>query len=377
MTMPRAFDGLAARGAVWLRAGRAALDAQRSRHSHVLLYSADGRTGFALFGGFKTRHRVAAVYLPPGEPSCTRVVLHRPATAALCRALAARWGLVAFYGTSAPAGLEEELLSVPVDISMEMATPDAFEGPAAGWTRSAKANIARVTRGGFSSDVVADADLATEFQRRMHRPAMRARHGAKAYPAGQRAVQRFAREDGSELLRVFKDGRWIAGSLNRSTPEGYRLWIMGWREGDAALRTQGAVSAMYWINFHRAAALGHRRILMGSVEPYLEDGILRYKAHWGATLSEPRWRTRFGLLLDPSHPACARFLRAHSIVTVGADGRYVVFSGKPPEATDVSPAISRQIARWYVWRDAPSAVPDARSGDVPRSLRPWVSAATR
>jgi hypothetical protein len=377
MTMPPLVDWLAARGSAWRRAGEAALDAPRSRYSHVLLTTPDRRTGFALFGGFKTRHRIAAVYLPAGAPSRTRVVFHRPATAAVCRALAARWGLVAFCGASAPAGLEDAVLSLPFDVGMEMPTPLVFEGPAAGWTRSAKANLARVRRGGFSSDVVPGGDLAAEFLRRMHRAAMRAQHGPKAYPAGGHEVRRFAREDGSELLRVFKDGRWVAGSLNRSTPDGYRLWIMGWQNGDAALRRQGVVSAVYWFNFHRAAALGHRRILLGGVDPYLEDGILQYKAHWGATLSEPRWRSRLGLLLDPSHPACARFLRARSIVTCGADGRYIVFSGKPPEAVDVSPAILRGIARWYVWRDTPSGVPDVKSDDVPASLRPWVSAATR
>jgi hypothetical protein len=376
--MPRPLDPIVARGAQWLRAGQAALDARRSRHSHVVLSSADGRTGFALFGGFKARHRVGAVYLPSGEPSRTRVVFHHRATASLCRTLAARWGMVAFCGTSAPPGLEDDVLSVPVDVGMEMATPRVFEGPAAEWTRSAKANIARVRRGGFSFDVVSASELAADFHRQMHRPAMQAQHGAKAYPVRLRALRRFARQDGSELLRVFKEGRWIGGSLNQSTREGYRLWVMGWLHGDATLRRHGTLSAMYWFNFRRAAALGHRRLLLGHVEPYLDDGVLQYKAHWGATLvSTPEPRPRFGLLLVPSHPACARFLRAHSIVTSGADGRYVVFSGTTPDAANVSPAISSQIARWYVWRDAPSPVPDVSSGDVPRTLRPWVSCARR
>jgi hypothetical protein len=355
---------------------QSSLDDTRSRRTHLVMHTPDQRDGFVLFGGSKARHRVAAVYLPDMEGLRTRLMLHRPATPDLCRDLAARWGLVAFCGDSAPAGLAAEVLTVPMDVEMEMATPAVFEGPGSRWTRSAKANIARVRRGRFSFDVVDGDEWAAQFQRRMHGAAMRARHGARAYVVSRRAVTRFARLDGSELLRILRDGEWVAGSLNRSTPEGYRLWISGWRDGDAELRNAGAISAMYWFNFQRAAALGHRRILLGSVEPYLDDGILAYKANWGATLStdSPRF-TRLDLLLDPSHPSCRRFLQSHSIVTNGADGRYIVFSGSAPDAVDVSPAILDGIARWYVWRDRPLTTPEVTSDDVPRSLRAWVACA--
>jgi hypothetical protein len=282
--------------------------------------------------------------------------------------------LVAFCGDSAPPGLDSETLTIPVDVEMEMPTPSIFEGEGAQWSRSAKANIARIKRSGFSFDVVCGDEWAAEFQRRMHRPSMRNRHGARAYVVSRRAMARYAGTEGSELLRIFREGRWVAGSLNRSTPEGYRLWVSGWRDGDAAQRQSGAISAMYWFNFKRAAELGHRRILLGSVEPYLDDGILKYKAYWGATLSaqSPRF-TRFDLLLEPSHPVCGRFLRSHSIVTRGADGHFIVFSGTTPDAINVAPAVLSAVRRWYIWRDRPQAKADVTSEDVPHPLRRWVS----
>ncbi len=358
----------------WLRDAQSSIDEQRSRRSHVLVSTPDQREGFALFGGFKARHRVTAVYLPSAAELRTRIALHRPATAELCRTLAARWGLVAFCGDSAPSGLDSEILTIPVDVEMDMPTPSIFEGRGALWSRSAKANIARVQRNGFSFDVVSGDEWAAEFQRRMHRPSMRNRHGARAYVVSRRAMARYAGTEGSELLRIFQEGRWVAGSLNRSTPDGYRLWVAGWRDGDPAMRQNGAISAMYWFNFQRAAALGHRRILLGSVEPYLDDGILKYKAYWGATLSarSPQF-TRFGLLLEPSHPVCGRFLRSHSIVTRGADGHFIVFSGTTPDAVNVAPAVLSAVRRWYVWRDRPQASAELTSEDVPARLRRWVS----
>jgi hypothetical protein len=364
---------VAASATRWLRAVQSSIDDERSRRSHVLVSTADHREGFALFGGFKARHRVAAVYLPSAGDVRTRIGLHRPATAELCRNLAARWGLVAFCGDSAPPGLESEILTIPVDVEMEMPTP----GHGAHWSRSAKANIARVKRSQFSFDVVCGDAWVAEFRRRMHRPSMRNRHGARAYVVSRRAMARYAGTEGSELLRIFREGRWVAGSLNRSTPDGYRLWVVGWRDGDAAERRNGVISATYWFNFQRAAALGHRRILLGSVEPYLEDGILTYKGHWGATLSTRSAQfTRFDLLLDPAHPVCGRFLRSHSIITRGADGDYIVFSGTIPGALNVPPAVLSAVRRWYIWRDRPQVSADDMSGDVPVPLRRWVARST-
>lgn len=350
-----------------------ALDDQRSRRSHVV--TSDGRDGFALFGGFRARHGLAAIYLPGAEAPRTSLAFHRPATVELCRDLAARWGLVVFCGASAPTALDAELLKIPVDVAMEMATPRVFDGPGALWNRSARANIARVKRGRFSFDVVSGEPWVSAYYRQMHRPSMCRRHGARASVVSRRTMTRQARAHGSELLRVFQEGRWIAGSLNRSTAEGYRLLSAGWLQGDAALLKRGAMSAVYWFNFHRAAALGQHRILLGSVAPFLDDGILMHKADWGATLSaDSRWFAEFHLLLDPMHPACRRFLQSHSILTRGADGHYVVFSGRPANAVNVSPGVLSAVKRWYVWRDQPLQVPEVTSEEVPAPLRRWLFA---
>ena len=293
--------------------------------------TSDGREGFALFGGFRARHRFGALYLPISKHTRTRLVVHHPATADDCRRLVERYGLVVFCGNSAPLDLAPGLLSIPLSVDMEMPAPTVFEGPGAPW-KSAKANIARIRRSGFKFDIVNGDEWVTEFHRLMFRPSMRRRHGAEAYVDSRRALARLARAAGSELLRVHHDGRWVAGHINQSTPEGYRLAKLGWLNGDEGLLKAGVVSGLYWFAFRRAAALGHRRILLGSVAPHLEDGVLLYKSHWGARLS-PNSRNfgAFRLLLEPSHSACRRFLRAHSTVTMGTNRNLIVFSGRTPD----------------------------------------------
>ena len=353
------------------------LDSQYSRHSHLVMTTADGREGFAIFGGFRARHRFGALYLPgPAASLRTRLIVHRPATAEDCRRLLARFGLVVFCGDSAPRELAPDLLPVPLSLDMEMPTPAVLEGPGARWGRSAKSNISRIRRGQFACDVSTDEAAVTEFHRRMYLPSMRGRHDAEAYVGRRRALLKYLREPGGELLRVFQNGQWVGATLNQPmTDDGYRLLVVGWLNGDDRFLRAGVVAATYWFSFQRAMALGRRRILLGGVAPHFEDGIFQYKSHWGARRSsKPRDLGSFHLLLDPSHPACRRFLQAYSTIVKAPGGELVVFSVRSPAETMASADVLKGIARWYLWREEPLAVPEVLADEVPRSLRPWVTA---
>jgi len=352
------------------------LDSEYSRHSHLVMTTADRREGFALFGGFRARHRFGALYLPGAARPRTRLVVHRRATVEDCRRLVAQFGLVVFCGDSAPRELAPDLLPVPLSLDMEMPTPAVLEGPGAVWGKSAKSNISRIRRGQFAFDVVTDEAAVTEFHRRMYLPSMRGRHDAEAYVGRRRVLLKFLREPGGELLRVFQNGQWVGATLNQHiSDDGYRLLVIGWLNGDERFLRAGVVAATYWFSFQRALALGRRRILLGGVAPHLEDGIFLYKTHWGARLSsKPRDLGSFHLLLDPSHPSCRRFLQANSTIVKGTAGDLVVFSGRAPQETVVSREVMSSIRRWYVWREQPLAVPEVLADEVPRSLRPWVTA---
>ena len=210
------------------------------------------------------------------------------------------------------------------------------KAPAHCWNRSANANIAKVKRGRFEFDVLDGDRWVTEFHRHMYRPSMRSRHGAEAYVDSRQRTAQLARTAGSELLRVLQDGKWVAGSINRSTPDGYRLAKIGWLEGEEGLLKSGVVSAVYWFSFQRAAVLGYRRILFGQVAPYLEDGLFFTRAN-GVRGSPPsNGSMGSSVSFSNRHTLCAiDFLKAHSILTRGTDRDFIVFCGRGPEAVDV------------------------------------------
>jgi hypothetical protein len=255
---------------------------------------------------------------------------------------------------------------------MEMPVPVILEGPGARWTDSAKNNIRRIRRAGFTCDLQQHRCYVREFYSQMFRPSMAIRHGAEAYLSRRRDLEGLLTAAGGEMMRVMQNGRWVAASVNQSSAEGYRLCKLGWINGDAELLRAGVVSAIYWFNIQRAAALGSSRILFGSVVPCLEDGLLRHKAFWGAGLS-PMGRDfgSFRLLLSPPHDDCLRFLKKHSLITRGANGDHVIVSGGTPATVPMAQSVLVTISRWYQWRDAP-VPPGVDAEDVPAALRPWL-----
>jgi hypothetical protein len=355
------------------RATVAGLDRVRSRYSHIVVETRDRQTGFALAGGLKARHLFRRLYLDATAETQTRHVVHRAATADTCRALVQRYGLVVFCGDSAPPALVPELLPIPVLLEMDLPAPSVLEGPPAGWSHSVKDDVRRVRRNGFDYDIQPGSQLVPEFYARMFRPTILNRHGAEAYLDSQHRIAQYARQPGAEVLRVLHHGKWVAGCLNVATTAGYRLLKLGWVQGDDAVLRAGVVGALYWFTLRRAAELGSPRVFLGPVTPYLEDGVLRYKSKWGATLSAGGNEAgEFRLLLDPGHAACRRFLRTHSFVVRGAGQELIVFSGSDPDTIAPAPELLSGIARWYRWRDEAAVRPAIGAGDVPLPLRPWV-----
>lgn len=343
-----------------------------NRRLHVIVQTADRHHGFAMFGGWKTRHQFQRVYLGTRDPLPYRLSLHRAATADTCRDLARRFGLVVFCGGSAPPTLDDELLSVPVMINLERDTPISVDSVRSLGT-SVREDLRRIRKSGFTYDVQHGDGWVDDFYDRMFRPSMRQRHGAEAIIHSRRQLRRHAQSPGAELLRVLDGEAWVAGCFNRSTGPGYRMMKIGWIPEEDLMR-RSVVGAMYHFNMIRAAALGHPKIFFGPVAPFLDDGLLHYKAKWGARLSgDTHEFGHFQLLLDTSNPACHDFLRSHSMIVRGRDGELVVLSSATPNTVKVPPQLLEGLSRWYTFHNHPVAGAHDLHEELPHPLRRWVT----
>jgi hypothetical protein len=349
-------------------AGR--LRSRAERCVHVNVRSRSGRDGFTIVGGHSPRHHFSRVYLGTRDHR-VRLGLHGPAVTLSCRKTLRDYGLVVFCGDTTPPELESEVLHTPMMVDLTLPMPAALEGPLAPWSRSVKADLSKVRR--FKCEVEQGDAWVDEFQRRFHDPTMSHRHATEAYTASVRDLRKCSRAPGAEFLRILRDGEWVGGILNRSTPKSYRLQRLGWRGGEPQLLKDGVVAAMYWFSIRRASELGHGFVYLGSVMPYLDDGLLFFKGKWGAQFD--REPSRFGelhLLVDPSHDTCRRFLAAHSLLARGSNGDLIVYSGRRPGEVNVPRTILAGVSRWYRWLERPDASGAITRAEVPASLRSWL-----
>ncbi len=354
-------------------ASKAAADRQYTRSIHLVIKNSTSSHRFALFGGYRLRHHLSRVYFGEGHQHRLRLGWHRGDFEGASARVVRQYGLAVFTGDAIPTALAPHALRVPLMIEFEKPMRDVLEGSGAEWTRSAKADIARVKRAGFRCTVDRGTDWIPTFRREFSVPSMTHRHGVEAIMATARDLRQTAEAEGTEFLRIWLNEAWVGGILNSQSPEGYRLRYLGWRHGDARLLQQGVVAALYWFSLLRASELGHTRCLLGGAWPYLEDGLVFYKGKWGARLDASS--TRFPdihVLLDPAHEACRTFLNRQSLVTRGAGGDFVVFSARTPVEMRMPPSILASVSRWYRWRRPEEPPRPVEHPDVPAHLRSWL-----
>lgn len=343
----------------------------RDRFSYRLAVSPDGSAvGFLNAKSLHTHLSLA--YLGEAAPFVWRRGPRLPGTASTLRRLARRHGLAVAIPSELSAAALADTLAVPHFICLSIDLPPAWEDYVNRLGSSARDDLRRVRSQGFEVRIERDPALGPDFYRQFHLPTVLARHGEEALRFSIESVCGTLSAPGGELLRVFHQGRWVAGVVCRLQPDGYRLLHLGWLQGDRDLLRIGVIAAVYHAGLRRAFELGQKKLILGGTLPYLEDGVFAYKAKWGARIDYAgNTSGEFAWLADASHPHFRRFLQSRSLVARTSAGRIVAFSSRTPLAERIYAPALASLTSWYRLLDAPDPALGLRTADVPAALRPW------
>ena len=213
-------------------------------------------------------------------------------------------------------------LPLPVDVAALARTSNSI---AEDWRKT------RV--GGWTAEVTqAPADFDA-FYERMYVPYTLARHGAGAYVKGCHHLRRAFRHGG--LLWLSRDGEPVAGAVFEQAGATLVLEAIGVAGDGMALRQRGAVAALYVHVIGDAQRRGCTAIDLRGSRPSLADGLLRYKAKWGAAVYDKRDDPRLSLLHWNRLDGAVAELLAHTpLVVRGRDGLTAVgFADRSPPWT--------------------------------------------
>ncbi len=164
------------------------------------------------------------------------------------------------------------------------------------YLRKIKACIKRFR---YSYEIRYDMDMLEYFYHKIYVPFTLQRYGKLAELASLSSMRRAFRRGG--LLMVKEGDTYLGGVLFIiARGEIFHIFRWGVASGDQEYLKRGVGGALYYFSIMWTKQQGYKQVDFGGSRAFLNNGILRYKKKWGATVSNNRWLTStFGLqLLD-------------------------------------------------------------------------------
>jgi hypothetical protein len=163
---------------------------------------------------------------------------------------------------------------------------------------------------------------------------------------------------------ALRDGERVAGLLFRTRGRILDLVVLGTAEGALAPVQEGVIFALDLFLFDHARTLGLTGVDFGGSRPSPRDGLLLYKARWGASLAPNR--TSFydlHLAWDRLGPALLAFLARTPLIFRQADGLAALWGPDTPASVRATRPVLQSLRRLYLVGGAASAA--HADGDIP------------
>jgi hypothetical protein len=279
-------------------------------------------------------------------------------------------GLVVIKDRGLAELLREQVVMQPTFIDLEIFLPNTFESYYKTLT-GALADVRKIKKMGYTLTISKESGWVDNFFDHYYLPSMLGRHADEAYIMPKFEIMALIKQPGTEFLNIFSGNQCVASTICKVDGIKYYYLRVGWLNGDNSLLAAGATAAIYWFLIQRAYDLGCKSISLGGTPPYLENGVLKYKAKWQARFCRDVFYIENYLLLDPSNPACYQFLLDTSLVVFGLKNSLIVLSSKLRADTNVPGVILNDIDSWFLLRPQRSELYPAGMEELPEHLRYW------
>lgn len=340
----------------------------RLNYLYWLIEDAAAKHRFAVVGDPGGRHPYDDLYL--GERPRARSVVYKGGLG-VAVSLASKYGMAVISGKSLPEKLLSQTVRVPNFTALKIDLPPTLEAYFAGLGHSARDDIRRIRNAGYTYRISEDAGWCEEFFHRYHSPAITERFGVAGYIMSAPDMSAIMTNDGAKFLKIYSENDCVGAAMFQVKAGCFHLLRLGWLDGDTKLFRSGLVSAMYWFCVQHAYTTNCHELNLGGTPSYLENGVLKFKSKWGATLSSTHTKlsSRY-LLLNPEHPDCSQFLQKCSLILLGKDSTFSVLSSKYPDKSVVTNLVVKGIKNWYLLRN--ERVSDTPADEeLPAGLSGW------
>ena len=280
-------------------------------------------------------------------------------------------GLIIIKDKKLAAKFSEEVIMQPNFIELEIPLPNTLDEYYTSITGDARNNLKKAKKVGFSFTISHDRKWVDVFFTQFYSPSMLNRHDDDAYLMSKDEMISLINHSGAEFLQISLDNQCVASAIAVHEGEKYSYAKVGWLKGDNALLEQGVTTAIYQHLIERAFELGCKKINLGGTPPFLESGVLKYKAKWQPRFCPDIYYAENYLLLNPSINAGYDFLKNNSLVAFGLKNELIVLSAKMPEETHIPGHLLSDIRGWFLLRKERADKYSDGLDELPEHLRYW------
>lgn len=342
----------------------------RLNYLYWVVEEASGQKGFAVVGDPGGRHPYQELYL--NDNPSARSVIYRGGCD-ITASLAAEYGMAVISGKTLPEKLLAKTVRVANFTALVLHLPDTLDTYKTTLGHSARDDVRRIRNAGYAYQLSQDSSWCNEFFLRYHSPAIGRRFGVAGYIMPVVEMVDLIANEGGQFLKIYSGEDCIGAAMFQVTFGCLHILRLGWLDGDEKLFRAGIVSAMYWFCIQQAYVMSCHEVNFGGTPSYLENGVLKFKSKWGATLSDKytKLSSRF-LLLNINHPDCWVFLQNHSLVLLGEDNTFSVLSGTYPGKSLITDSLMKNVKQWYVLQsECIESEESFLNSDLPKQLAGW------
>jgi hypothetical protein len=188
---------------------------------------------------------------------------------------------------------KQGFIIIPEWITMTLETSSSFSVLHQNFSKSAKEDIRKIKKQGYTYEVTHDLDKLHLFYYDMYLPYADWRYGSSAVCTSYSAIRLLFEKD-NILLLIKQNNEYVCGSLFSVKKDSIIATYAGIRKGYYDEVKKGLGAAPYYFLILWAKKHNINTINFGKCRPFLRDGNFQYKKKWG-TIVHPSTSTYDGI----------------------------------------------------------------------------------
>lgn len=174
---------------------------------------------------------------------------------------------------------QQDYIFLPKWISLSIDLNKPLDCITKEFSASAKKDIKRIRKMGYSYSITKDLDDIKYFYTHMYRPYTLEKHGKLAEVVNYEGIRNIIIRR-AFLMYINLDGRAIAGSILRKRNKKLFGAYLGISDDGKKYYDQSLISSIYYFNILYAKKHGLNELAIGKSRPFLNDSGLQFKKKW-------------------------------------------------------------------------------------------------